>query len=107
MWNCLKSTTALRLELFDTLSNTTTLNRVQGALASLLNAIIPTRVRTTAQYQFTSENTITGRINNAFFGVNDETYVQLDPYQKIKTFRINNIEFRRVANEAQETTNHE
>jgi len=91
----------------DTLSNTTTLNQVQGALASLLNAVIPTRVRTTAQYQFTSENTITGHIHNAFFGVNDETYVQLDSYQKIKSFRINNIEFRRISNEAPEITSHE
>jgi len=90
----------------DTLSNTTTLSRTQGALISLLNAILPKHIRTIAQYQFTSENTVTGRIQNVFFGIDKNTYVQLDPYQKIKTLRIENYEFNRIAHNTKESTPH-
>jgi len=79
----------------DSISNIAMLGYLKGTIAAFLNAFIPTKISTQAQYQFISETVVTGTISNDFFDIQLETQIELDPYLKFKRITIGDIELLR------------
>jgi len=83
----------------DSISNTVTQSTWMAAFTSLANAFLLKPIITTAQYHFSDEHTIKGRISNSFFSSVLETSITLDPYSKFTSIQLDNIELKRIDHE--------
>ena len=81
----------------DTLPNQALLSPMHNLLGSILNALTPSRIRSTGNYHFSSDKQIEGVLKNRFFGIQRKSQVELDPYLKFKTLRLDDMELRRTA----------
>ncbi len=69
----------------DSISSTVILNRWQGGVVNFLNALCSSLVNSEAEYQYTAETEVKGKIHNKFFNVTVDTHVVLDPFSRFKS----------------------
>lgn len=88
-----------RLSWEDTLPNSVVLNGAQKLLNELSQIFLPGKSTTLGNYQFDSENQISGKITNSILNIENTTKLTLDPYQKIRAFSFNQYRFLRKINQ--------
>lgn len=72
----------------DNINNALVLNFWQTNIASLLNSFYTQWVSTHAEYHYLNETTVKGKISNAFFDIELNTLVCLDPIAQFKEIQV-------------------
>ena len=74
----------------DNINNRLILTKWQANTASVLNSFYNKTVNTFAEYQYQSENLVTGKIYNKFYGIEIDTSIKLDPVSRFEEIKVAN-----------------